>query len=194
MQRFNGKSRKLSCKNFHAFSKLCYFQSTVWAVGIGKYLNDVFFRQKKGTAIGTKFAPTYDTLTVGYLKGKLYEQRASDFRPTFREEFENTWKRFLDDCFILWSKSKYDLQKFHSMLHNLPEDVHFTIESSKTELPFLDVMIRNIDGLVETDIFYKPTDSKLYLLFQFCQPKHNKTSISFSLARRLRCVVSNAKK
>ena len=26
------------CKNFHAFSKTCYFHSTVWAVGTGKYL------------------------------------------------------------------------------------------------------------------------------------------------------------
>lgn len=153
--------------------------------------NDVFFRQRKGTAMGTKVAPTYATLTIGYLERKLYKQIASDFGPTFREEFENTWKRFLDDCFILWSRSNEDLQKFHTMLNNLHEDINFTIESSKTELPFLDVMIRNIDGLVETDIFYKPTDSKLYLLFQSCHPKHIKTSIPFSLARRLRCIVSN---
>ena len=43
----------------------------------------------------------------------------------------------------------------------------------------------------ETDILYKPTDSKLYLLFYSGHPKHIKTSIPFSLARRLRCIVSN---
>ncbi|MEW8547697.1 MAG: reverse transcriptase domain-containing protein, partial [Candidatus Thiodiazotropha sp.] len=68
--------------------------------------NDEFFRQKKGTAMGTKVAPTYATLTIGYLEQKLYNQTASDFGPTFIKEFENTWKRFLDDCFILWSWTK----------------------------------------------------------------------------------------
>ena len=38
LQRFNGKCRKLSCKNFRAFSKICYIHSMVSAVGTGKYL------------------------------------------------------------------------------------------------------------------------------------------------------------
>ena len=90
------------------------------------------FRRKKCTAMVTKVAPTYATLTIGYLERKLYKQIASDFGPTFREEFENTWKRLLVDCFILWSKSKDDLQKVHSMLNNLHEDINFTIECSET--------------------------------------------------------------
>ena len=49
--------------------------------------------------------------------------------------------------------------------------------------------VKNVDGLIETDIFCKPTDSKLYLLFYSCHPKHIKTSITFSFARR--CIVSN---
>ena len=52
-------------------------------------------------------------------------------------------------------------------------------------------MIRNIYGLVEADIFYKPTDSKLYLLFQSCHPKYIKSIIPLSLAKRLHCIVSN---
>ncbi|MEW8547696.1 MAG: hypothetical protein AB2693_29665, partial [Candidatus Thiodiazotropha sp.] len=77
------------------------------------------------------------------------------------------------------------------MLNNLHEDINFTIETSEKELSFLDVKVKNIDGLVETDIFYKSTDSELYLLFHSCHPKHIKTSVPFSLARRLRCFVSN---
>ena len=37
LQRVNGKCRKLSCKNFYAFSKTCYFHSTVLAVGQSDY-------------------------------------------------------------------------------------------------------------------------------------------------------------
>ena len=34
--------------------------------------NDTFYRQEKGTGMGTKFAPVYATLTIGYLEEKLY--------------------------------------------------------------------------------------------------------------------------
>ena len=32
---------ELSCKNVRAFSKICYFHSTVWAVGTRKYLKSI---------------------------------------------------------------------------------------------------------------------------------------------------------
>ena len=147
--------------------------------------NDEFFRQRKGTAMGTKVAPTYAALTIGYLEQKLYSKIAEEFGQTFKTEFEKVWKRFLDDCFLLWSKSEDDLRKLHLMLNDLHEDINFTMETSNVELPFLDVKVKNVDGLIETDIFYKPTESKLYLLFYSCHPKHIKTSIPFSLARRL---------
>ena len=153
--------------------------------------NDEFFRQRKGTAMGTKVAPTYAALTIGYLEQKLYSKIAEEFGQTFKIEFEKVWKRFLDDCFLLWSKSEDDLRKLHLILNDLHEDINFTMETSNVELPFLDVKVKNVDGLIETDIFYKPTDNKLYLLFYSCHPKHIKTSIPFSLARRLRCIVSN---
>ena len=44
---------------------------------------------------------------------------------------------------------------------------------------------------IETDIIYIPTDSKQYLLFNSCHPKHMKTSIPYSLARRILTVASN---
>lgn len=52
-------------------------------------------------------------------------------------------------------------------------------------------MVTNNDGKIETDIYYKPTDSKQYLLFNSCHPRHTRTSIPFSLARRLRTIISN---
>ena len=43
---------------------------------------------------------------------------------------------------------------------------------------------------IATDIYYKPTDSKQYLFFNSCHPKHTKTSIPFSLADRIRSIVT----
>ena len=38
-----------------------------------------FFRQKKGTAMDMKVAPTYATLTIGYLEQKLYNNITAEF-------------------------------------------------------------------------------------------------------------------
>ena len=51
-------------------------------------------------------------------------------------------------------------------------------------------MIINKGGKIQTDIFYKPTDSKQYMLYTSCHPKHTRNSIPYNLARRLKTIVS----
>ena len=55
----------------------------------------------------------------------------------------------------------------------------------------MDVLVKRKNIKIETDIYYKPTDSKQFLLFNSCHPKHTKTSIPFSLARRIKNIVTN---
>ena len=45
---------------------------------------------------------------------------------------------------------------------------------------------------IDTDIYFKPTDSQQYLIFDSCHP--NKLSIPYSLARRLRMIISSDEK
>ena len=68
------------------------------------------------------------------------------------------------------------------MINSLHPDIRFTIECSDKQLPFLDVLVKKEGSKLETDIYYKPTDSKQYLLFNSCHPKHTRTSIPYSLA------------
>ena len=136
--------------------------------------------------MGTKFAPVYATLSIGHLEVKLYEKVTEVFGNEFGKHFITSWKRFLDDCFIPWTKSVGDLETLHNILNNLRIDINF----SSTEQPFLDVLVKNRDGKIETDIYYKDTDSKQYLLFYSCHPRHTKINIPFNLARRLRTIVS----
>ena len=82
-----------------------------------------------------------------------------------------------------------DLETLHNILNNLHIDINFTLQFSSTEQPFLDVLVKNRDGEIDTDIYYKDTDSKQYLLFYSCYPRHIKINISFNLARRLRTIV-----
>ena len=152
--------------------------------------NDTFYRQEKGTAMGTKFAPVYATLTIGYLEEKLYTILETDYDAEFQQYLKAYWKRFLDDCFIPWTKSEEELKTFHYILNNLHGDINFTLEYDQKEQPFLDVMVRNKEGKIETDIFYKETDSKQYLLFSSCHPRHTKINIPYNLARRLKTIIS----
>ena len=140
--------------------------------------------------MGTKFAPVYATLTIGYLEEKLYTVIETDYDAEFQHYLKAYWKRFLDDCFIPWTKSEEELKTFHYILNNLHDDINFTLEYNQKEQPFLDVMVRNKAGKIETDIFYKETDSKQYLLFSSCHPRHTKINIPYNLARRLKTIIS----
>ena len=55
--------------------------------------------------------------------------------------FEQNWKKFLDDCFIFLRLSLLKPNKLLDVLNNINPVTQFTMETSDTQLPFLDVMI-----------------------------------------------------
>ncbi|WP_179116229.1 reverse transcriptase domain-containing protein, partial [Solemya velum gill symbiont] len=69
------------------------------------YFNGNYYIQKSGTAMGTKMAPTYATLVLGYLEEILRERMREKYGETFAVYLKNNWKRFLDDCFIIWTEN-----------------------------------------------------------------------------------------
>lgn len=90
--------------------------------------NNTHYEQNKGTAMGTKMAPTYATLTLGFLEENLYDNIATDFCSNLAENIKNTWKRYLDDWFIIWNQEILDLETFHELLNNINPDIKFTVE------------------------------------------------------------------
>ena len=68
--------------------------------------------------------------------------------------------------------------------------IKFTAECSKTSLNFLDVTVSLAEGIIETDLNVKPTDSRQYLQSSSCHPFHGKKSIPYSLALRLNHICS----
>ena len=66
----------------------------------------------------------------------------------------------------------------------------FTAEWLKTSINFLDVTVSLIEGVIETDLFVKPTDSHQYLQSSSCHPFHCKKGIPYSQALRLNCIGS----
>ena len=100
----------------------------------------------------TKFAPVYATLVIGYLEEILYEKINAKYGNQFTNEFIKNWKRFLDDCFIAWTKSKRELLELENMLNSLHSDIKFTAECSDKQLPFLGVLVKKEGFKIETYI------------------------------------------
>ena len=96
---------------------------------------DDIYLQVSGTAMGTKVAPTYASLVMGYLEEHLYS-RIKDIFPTVADNIKNSWLRYLDDCWIIWNKNYGDHKLFYEILNNLHQSIKFTSEASTTALNF----------------------------------------------------------
>ena len=140
--------------------------------------------------MGSKFAPIFATLLLAYLEEKMYTKSDEEFGSDFRQYLEANYKRFLDDCFLIFTRSEDQLKKFHNLLNDLHSSIKFSIEKSRKSLPFLDTLLIKENGQLQTDIYYKPTDSKQYLLYTSCHPKHTRNSIPYNLARKLKMIIS----
>ena len=153
--------------------------------------DDKWYLQIKGVAMGTKVAVDLAILTVGYLEIKLYTVLPNYFSNDYCLYIIKWWKRFIDDCFILWKKSE-NLQLFEELLNTLHSLIKFTKEEGDANIPFLDILvIKTEQGTIETDIFYKKTNAHRYLAFESTHPHKTKRNIPYTLAKRIIRIVSN---
>ena len=59
--------------------------------------NNEFYNQNKVEAMGTIFAPTYATLSMGYFEIKLYSVCSFKYGEHLAEYIKENWNRFFDD-------------------------------------------------------------------------------------------------
>ena len=149
-----------------------------------------------GTAMGTNFAPAYACLTMGYLEEtKLKPQLLRYFTVDQTRIIIENFIRYIDDGFILWLKDM-NLERFKSIMNNLHPSIKWTFELGETvvlrsgeevkKLNLLDILILlYLDGRIETDIFYKDTNTHDYLLYNSHHPEHVKNNIPFTLAKKI---------
>ena len=152
--------------------------------------NKTVYSQTNGCAMGRDYGPPWATLSVGYLEEtKLYPAIRNMFPKNTAEQIIEQYRRYQDDTLIIDqhnAATKLLLELFNS-LHPL---LQFTLENLSEILPFLDVLLRIIGMQLETSIYHKPTDSFNYLHFASNHPAHIKRNIPYSLARRIKGIVS----
>ena len=88
------------------------------------------FKQKRGTAIGTKFALPYAIFFMADLKEKLLE---------IFEKKTMIWWRYIDDIFFIWEHGEESLRVFIDQVNLFHPTIKFTAEYSKKEDNYLDL-------------------------------------------------------
>ena len=84
-----------------------------------------------------------------------------------------------------------DINDLQNLLQNLHPKIKFTKEHSAKELQFLDILIKNLNGQIITDIYQKPTDIQQYFHFKSHHRKNCMKSIPYTLASRIHTIITD---
>ena len=102
------------------------------------------------------------------------------------------WKRYLDNCVLVWLHGEEELQKFLAHLNACHPTIKFTMEWSLDKINFLDTTLhKDHDGTLWTDLYCKSTDSHSYLHYTSAHLSHCKCSLPFSQFLRVRRICSH---
>ena len=142
------------------------------------------FLQLFGVAMGTRVAPTFACLFMGWLEKKMLQD--------WRGRPPRLWRRYIDDIIFLWSGSKSELLEFVKFLNEYhptikfkcKEGEHFDFETRSVN--FLDTTLYiDTSGYIQSTLFTKPGKLCQYLLPTSSHPNHISKNIPYSLAYRL---------
>jgi len=123
------------------------------------------FLQKKGTAMGTKMAPSYANLFMGLCEQTFLLNQ--NLQPL-------AWYRFIDDIFLVWQSGMESLQLFLKNLNTFFSSLNFTWNISQNSVTFLDVDVFLDNGVIKTKVHVKDTNKMQYLHYESCHPKYIK--------------------
>ena len=144
-----------------------------------------FWLQIYGTAMGTRVAPTFACIFMGWLEtGMLAAWAGSKV---------HMWRRFIDDIFFIWKGSEEELIEFMEHCNNFHPTIKFTFEYNinTRAVNFLDIHIWiDSSGFIQTDLFQKPGKVCQLLLPSSAHPSHICRSLPLSIAYRLRRLCS----
>lgn len=146
------------------------------------------FRQVRGVAMGTNFAPKYANLVFGYIENKMMNHPTlNDI--TLRHIKFHYW-RYLDDILIIWNKSLQDISLIFNFLNSFDSDINLIFTTGQKIETFLDTKIIIENNKIKRDIFYKSTNNHNYLFFNSPVKFSYKKNIPHCLFHRINQIVS----
>ena len=105
--------------------------------------------QISGTAIGTKFAPTYASIFMDEIETKFLDT----------QEFKSLVRfRYINDVSFIWTHGKEKLEDFLKNFNNYHLNIKFAHEFNKENIPFLGLKVSLSGGQLTTDLHIKSID------------------------------------
>ena len=145
------------------------------------------FKQIFGIAMGTPLAPVLANLYLAFLERTLQAKAVES-----NIMWPILYKRFIDDCFIIYQGNKTNLLKFVDLFNSLVGSITLSLQSFGSSVDFLDLTIYKgkrfrREGKLDLKIFQKPMNKYLYLPFTTDHPIHClKSFVTTELQRYVR--------
>jgi len=95
------------------------------------------------------------------------------------------YQQYHDDVFDLWQQGLPALQDFTNYVNSWYPAIKFELVFSESELHVLDLTLHFFNGFIRTDVYPKPTDSRLYLPPSSAHLKHKFIALPHGVATRL---------
>jgi hypothetical protein len=112
-------------------------------------VDDRFFQQKDGMAMGSSLSPIVSNNFMEYLEKLALD--SAQHKPS-------VWLRYADDTFVVWPHGPKWLQDFLSHFSSLKPSILFTMEiESDSAIAFLDVLVVREETTLATKVYRKPT-------------------------------------
>ena len=100
--------------------------------------------------------------------------------------------RFIDDMFMIWTKSENDLIGFLNELNTKHTSIKFEFKHSRQQKEFLDTLVYiDNNNKLQATLYKKPSDRQNYLHSKSEHPYSLKKSIAYSQAFRIKRICSN---
>ena len=133
--------------------------------------NNVFYHQTHGIAMGTPCACTVSDIFICRFMDKALQN--APLKPTI-------YKQYRDDGFGVWTHGPAALESFRDYLNSLHPTIKFTLNFGRT-IDYLDLRL-TLDkyGHIQSETFYKETETFEYLHPLSNHPPHCKQNIALS--------------
>ena len=160
-----------------------------------------YYHQLEGTGMGNDLAAPYACLAIGYQEEEILFpiELPRFFDSTDCISIQTAYDRYMDDGFLIWP-CHLDINIFINILNDLHPNIKYTIEAGQNSgnqqsLNMLDItVILHDNRTIETEIYYKETNTHSYLDYNSHHPDHIKKNLPFNLAKRVMIFTSNAEK
>jgi hypothetical protein len=139
--------------------------------------NGKFYSQTFGTAMGNPLSPFLANLFMSHFETELSAKC---------NYFPRIFYRYVDDIFAIVSFTKDRLAEFTELMNSQYPSIKFTVEVEvDSKLPFLDILISRNNGILDFNVYRKPTQVDRFIDNNSFHPKEHKLAAFHSMVYRM---------